>query len=127
LGKGRRLSLPEDGATVSFGDLGPFASNVTRVYYSSPVTPPSTFDFDMVSGARGMPKLRVQALRVVHVHMLYQGNTHLSYILFNRIWQGSGKPSRSRRWLAATTGRHTSALADYSVCTQSALLFSACL
>ena len=52
MGNGRPLSLPEDGASVSFGDLGPFASNVTRVYYSSPVTPPSTFDFDMVSGVR---------------------------------------------------------------------------
>lgn len=51
LGEGRRLEVPEDGASVNLGDLGPFASNVTRIQYSSLVTPPSTFDFDLLTGS----------------------------------------------------------------------------
>lgn len=52
LDKGRTLALPEDGAEVFFEDQGPFISGLARIRYSSLVTPPSTFDFDLATGER---------------------------------------------------------------------------
>lgn len=52
LGEGRVLELPEEGATVAFEEQGPFDSAVGRIHYSSLITPPSSFDFDLATGTR---------------------------------------------------------------------------